>query len=723
MRQAPTYPVIMCGGSGTRLWPASRPALPKQFLKLTGDRSLLQETAQRVLPLATGGGRLLIIAGAAHGPTIRAQLAEIGAEAAIVLEPEPRDSAAAISVAAAWIGERDPDAVAVIVASDHHVPDHAAFRTSVEATLDAARAGAIVTLGVRPTEPATAYGYIRAAVGEGVRPVEAFVEKPDAERAARYVADGYLWNSGNFVAAARTLLGEMGDHAPDVLAGARAGLAGGIDEAGMTRLGEAFRTAPKISFDYAVMEKTAHAAVLPVDFKWSDLGAWDAVWAAAAKDADGNSLPVGARGFDASDLIVRAPAGMRVAVVGASRLAVIAEPDAVLVCGLDSAQGVKAAAEWAAPGAHEGWPLTTLPEAARWFKGWLETAALPVWTTLGADPATGAFREGLTMQGAAHDPVRRMRTQSRQVMVCAASAAAGRPGPWAQVARRGFDYIQAKGRRPDGLYVTSLRPDGGVADDTPRLYEQAFVLLALAALHRLGDPAAAGEAAALAERLAVFRHAAGGFREAEPHPFQANAHMHLFETAQAWAAIDTGGRWAALADEIAGLALDRFMDRGSGLLNEFFDANWRPLDGEAGLVEPGHHFEWAWLLNRWGTVRGDATAIETARRLYERGLGGVDARRGVALNSVWADFSPRDASARLWPQTEFLKAALVHGDTEGALTACNSLRRYLDVGVRGLWRDKMRPDGSFVEEPAPATSLYHLYLAIAELERLAPASA
>ncbi len=721
MRDVPIYPVIMCGGSGSRLWPSSRPANPKQFLPLVGERSLLQDTVLRVHELAADGGSLLIVAGAAHGRIIRSQLAAIGVEAAVIVEPEPRDSAAAIAVAAAWIAERDPDAVAVIVASDHHVPDHAAFRAAVRLTVAAAADGAIVTLGVRPTEPATAYGYIRAGEGEGVAPVAAFVEKPDAARAAAYVAQGFLWNSGNFVATAATLLAELEDHAGAVTASVVEGLRTASDTEGVTRLGEAFLTAPKISFDYAVMEKTRRAAVLPVAFAWSDLGAWDAVWAASAKDANGNVLAAGASAVDASDVLVRAPAGVRVSVIGSRRLAVVVEPDAVLVCDFDHAQAVKSVAEAAHPGAPEAWTLATLPDAAAWYRNWLETAALPVWATLGADAGNGGFREALAMSGAAVDPHRRLRTQTRQVMVYAMSAAKARPGPWMSVATRGFAWMQAHGRRPDGLYVNRLTPEGRVLDETAQLYEQAFALMALSALKRAGaqDVDTTTQARALRTGLDVFRHPAGGFREAGPHPFQANAHMHLFEAALDWEGLDSDDGWRALADQIAELALGRFIGADDGLLQEFFDADWAPYTGEAGLVEPGHHFEWAWLLARWGAARGDRRGHEAASRLYARGLGGVDVRRGVALNSVWPDFSPRDATARLWPQTEFLKAALVLGDPREALMAANALRRYLETPVRGVWRDRMRADGGFVEEPAPATSLYHLYLAIAELERVA----
>jgi mannose-6-phosphate isomerase len=196
--------------------------------------------------------------------------------------------------------------------------------------------------------------------------------------------------------------------------------------------------------------------------------------------------------------------------------------------------------------------------------------------------------------------------------------------------------------------------------------------------------------------------------------------MHLFESALAWEALG-GPVWRALSDEIAGLAMDRFIEPASGALREFFDAKWLALEGEGGLVEPGHQFEWAWLLDRWGHARGDEAALTVARRLFENGLRGVDPARNVAVNALWDDFSVRDGAARLWPQTERLKAAVALGDEAQALSAARGLAQYLDVPARGAWRDKLRPDGSFIDEPAPATSFYHLMVAILELQARAGA--
>ncbi|WP_293908121.1 AGE family epimerase/isomerase [Phenylobacterium sp.] len=705
----PVYPVILCGGSGARLWPASRPWRPKPFLRLVGPRSGFQAAVLRAQPLATGG--MVVVGGAVHAGLIGSQLAEIGFRASVLLEPAGRDTAAAIAAAAAWVAARAPDAILAILPADHHIPDAEAFAEALRQTLAAADGGAIVTLGVRPASASSAYGYIRpAAAGTAVTPIAAFVEKPLARVAAALLAEGALWNSGTFVAAARTLLTELARWAPQVAERAQAAVDGATPAGEATLLGAAFVQAPKIAFDRAVMEQTAHGAVLPVDFAWSDLGAWDAVLAAS-----GDGVGPGATVTGGANVLARAAPGMRLAVVGVSNIAVVAEADAVLVCALDQSQAVRDLAAEQGPPAR----YASLAVAAGAYDVWLRTSALPLWATVGVDPATGGFREALTWAGVPDDPRRRARVQARQAFVFASAAAEGVPGPWLATARAGMDFYLRHARRPDGLFAATLDLAGVQGDAAAPLYDHAFILLALAGLRRAdpADEASLAEATAVRARLMAFRHPAGGFRETGLHPFQANAPMHLFEAVLAWEAADGGAAWSGLADEIAGLALARFIDPASGALREVFDADWQALTGEAGLIEPGHQFEWAWLLERWGRSRGDAAARAAARRLFAAGRRGFDPQRGVVANALWDDLSLRDPAARLWPQTEHLKAALVLGEDVAALEAANGLAVYLDTPARGVWRERMRPDGGFLDEPAPATSLYHLYLAIRELTR------
>ena len=358
-----------------------------------------------------------------------------------------------------------------------------------------------------------------------------------------------------------------------------------------------------------------------------------------------------------------------------------------------------------------------LSEASAWYEAWLREAALPLWAGPGVDlGGAGLFHEALSVEGAPVAGSRRARAQARQVFVFASAANAGYGARWLEVARTGWGRFVAAYRRPDGLFLNRAAADGTPIDGEADIYEQAFALLAMAAL-QAADPSDRGlamEAERTRTALQDRRVAGGGFRENGPHPYQANCHMHLFESAMAWET--TGGRdWTLLSDEIAGLAMRKFIDPATGALREFFDGAWNALEGEGGLVEPGHQFEWAWLLERWGVARGDSEARTAARRLFENGLRGVDPVREVAVNALWDDFSVRDGTARLWPQTEHLKAAVVLGDAAQGLRAARGLAQYLEAPVRGAWRDKLRPDGNFVDEPAPATSFYHLVVAVLAL--------
>ncbi|CAN7384516.1 AGE family epimerase/isomerase [Phenylobacterium sp. LjRoot219] len=363
-------------------------------------------------------------------------------------------------------------------------------------------------------------------------------------------------------------------------------------------------------------------------------------------------------------------------------------------------------------------PFATLAAAAAWYDAWLVEAALPLWAAAGRDSARGSFREALTLAGEPWSAPRRARVQTRQVWVYATAAAAGLGAAYGAQAKAAYGFYRAHYLRPDGLFARAAADDGQITDPAALLYEQAFSLLAMAALEGLEAGAGAADAAALRTALAPMRHPAGGFRETGAQPFQANAHMHLLEAALAWEETGAAG-WAALADEIAELALARFIDAESGAIREFFDAEWRALpDAAGGLLEPGHQFEWAWLLNRWGRARGRPEVRAVAERLYATGLRGVDAR-GVAAGALWADLGVREQTARLWAQTEHLKAALAFGGEAEALRAAQALALYLETPRRGTWRDKLRADGGFVEEPAPATSFYHLVGAILPLRRAA----
>jgi len=333
-------PVILSGGSGTRLWPLSRESYPKQFLPLVEDISMLQATWRRVAPLA--GRRPIVVANQEHRFMAAEQLREMGAEpSAILLEPVGRNTAPAIAVAALEAMRDGEDALLLVLPSDHVIRDEAAFHAVVRAALPAAREGRLVTFGIVPTAPETGYGYIQATAGEGVRAVAQFVEKPDRATAEAYLASGaYFWNSGMFLFRASRYLQELQRWQPAMLAACRQALDEARRDTDFVRLqAEHFAACPSDSIDYAVMEKTDAAAVIALDAGWNDVGSWAALWEATAQDAEGN-----AHHGDVIALNCRntyAHASRLVAMIGLEDVVVVDTDDALLIAHRDQVQQVK----------------------------------------------------------------------------------------------------------------------------------------------------------------------------------------------------------------------------------------------------------------------------------------------------------------------------------------------------------------------------------------------
>ncbi len=336
-------PVIMCGGSGTRVWPESRETLPKQFIPLVGERSTFQTTMQMLVDPVFE--KPIVISNKDYRFLLADQLREIGAEAEIVLEPTRRDSGPAVAVAASLAARRAPDTVVVVLAADHVVRDRPGLVELCKKAGAAAAAGYIVTLGVKPDHPATGYGYLRPgapiAAGSEVLKLEAFVEKPDRETAQNYIDAGYYWNSGNFIFRADVMQAEIAQFEPAMAEAAEAAIDAAQKDLGFLVLDpEAFGRATKKSIDYAVMEKTDKAALIPADIGWSDVGTWRAVWELSERDEAGNSVRGDAVVMDARNVHVRSE-DILTTVVGVDDVIVVTTQDAVLVLSHEHGDKVK----------------------------------------------------------------------------------------------------------------------------------------------------------------------------------------------------------------------------------------------------------------------------------------------------------------------------------------------------------------------------------------------
>jgi mannose/cellobiose epimerase-like protein (N-acyl-D-glucosamine 2-epimerase family) len=372
--------------------------------------------------------------------------------------------------------------------------------------------------------------------------------------------------------------------------------------------------------------------------------------------------------------------------------------------------------------------VTAVESACAQLTGWLVDAAYPLWSTRGIDSIRGGFQERLTLSGEPTDDARRARVQPRQIYAFSRAPSFGWSGDAAGAVTQGLSFFLTRYRRADGLFRTLVTPDGTPADDRALLYDQAFALLAFATASPLLGSSfnLAAEAGQL--RQAVYEHLkrpGPGFESGLPHgpPLLSNPHMHLLEAALAWVDVGGGGEWVALADELGELATSHLIDPVTGMLHESFDNSWKPTADAAGrLIEPGHQFEWAWLLMRWGQRR--AHVREAACRLMEvaeeHGVHG-----GVAIYEIRNDTSIHDGSARLWAQTERLRAAALaarlYGDSKywkRAAEAASGLSRYFATDIPGLWYDRLSPSGELERETVTAGNLYHIVGAIYELGAL-----
>ena len=716
------HPVILCGGSGTRLWPLSTPARPKQFLLLTSNESMIQDTVDRVaaplhpslsfdVPMIIGSKRHQVV------------LDEKFPAAKKILEPFGRNSAPA--VAAACLAY-DPDDLVLILSADHDIQDVTAFHDAIFAAAEAASQDAIVTFGIQPSHPATGYGYIKAgqAAGDGTAlPVDAFVEKPDFETAQSYLADGsYYWNAGIFLFKARVMQMALRAHAPDVLKGVEAAM-GPLDTEQIHLDPTAFATSPSISIDYAVMEKAENVKTVPVNMGWSDVGGFRALHELLTESDRDNYTYGPVHVVESEGVYVRSE-GPAVSVSGVSDLVIVATENEVMITPSKDDVSVKALGTEVQTHRHRLGFSQSLRDAAR---TWL-WEAFDVWAKVAWDEQRGGFIERLGMDGKPDiDANRRTRVQARQVFSFAKAVEFGWPNQKAArtLVERGLEHLDTKLRHPEGGWVHLTSADEAILDQKRALYDHAFIILAGSAAYQATQ---SERALVIAEDAVAYVEAHlkdsdhGGWSQADPVelPRKANPHMHMLEAMLAY--YDATGRAQALelASETVRLFETRYFNPANDVMGEFFTADWQAEASiDATVFEPGHHYEWAALLYMYDQLTGHDT-LSWRRRLIRRAdQSGRNPKTGFAVNAVHANGTFSNSNGRLWHQIELFRAYLMHPGLAHRAKAEALIERifqtYLNAGPKGGWVDEIDADGNSVSDTVPASMLYHAVTAFAPL--------
>lgn len=732
------FPIVLCGGAGSRLWPMSRPEKPKQFHTLVNDHSLLANTIARMPHGITGDYSFevpIVLGNQSLEKEFRAEInAGDMASDTIILEPVIRDTAPAIAAATAFVRDKDPEAYLLVVPSDARIDDQRAFEEAVLAALElAVDDNRVMTIGIKPTRPDTQYGYIELGeqLGAG-HVVTRFHEKPNETAAQSYIDAGcYVWNAGMFLFRAEQMARLFENLQPKMWSYANDAVRKAGQDGVFVRLEpNAFSACDRLSMDYAIMEKADRIGVVEARFDWDDLGSWAQLYARAHKDENQNAIIGTGLTVEARKNYIRAR-GPVIAVAGIDGLTVVAEDDKVLVVPTEKSHLVKSvtsafkALQHSRPGLSDGDNTV--------IRNWLFECALPFWIENGLDRDHGGVHEALNFDGTpAQHETKRLRVLPRQIYCFAHAKTMGWDGDAAGAVQHCFDTLVNTGWHADSGWVHRFKPDGSVHDDTRDMYDQCFCLLAFAWMIRANIKA--DEAKAQLDRTIAFldtqlaNKTHGGFAEAigaTQSPYRrANPHMHYLEAMLALYDATSDTSYLDRADHIIDLFDRHFYDPDTATLTEFFQNDWTRIEGNGdhARVEPGHHYEWAWLLLRYLKHRHRDGLEAKARTLFSTANAmGHHGYTGAAADSMMPDGTDVSVTARCWPQTEALKAAIAF--EKCGLAAAKDLKksmlkllfeRYLDGPIEGGWYDRIDETGRICAVDMPSSTFYHVYCALAE---------
>jgi mannose/cellobiose epimerase-like protein (N-acyl-D-glucosamine 2-epimerase family) len=593
-----------------------------------------------------------------------------------------------------------------------------------------------VVFGITPTGPETGFGYIETGEALASRTdlnVRRFVEKPDLETAKQYVAAGnFLWNAGIFLFRASIMQQAFEEHAPDIWQGVNAALSRSqADELGTHLPDTEYQEIRSVSVDYAIIEKLETISVVKAAFRWNDLGSWQSLLEVSPTDDKGNVIIGDVVAIDCEGTYLRSE-GRLLSAIGLRDVAVVSTPDATFAAPVSQSQNVKKIVEQLEKSGRLETKRTPvhdlMPEPGAYAKRvrhWLFEETLPLWSSQGVDRIHGGFHEALTFQGKPVLREKRMRTIARQIYAFSIAGQMGWDGPVKELMGHGIDFIASRGRTANGGWVKSFNPHGSVADATEDLYDHACVLLALAHAHRAGnnDAKDLGRSTQdfIKSRLADSKN--GGFNETSNGglPRRSNPHMHLLEAYLAWHEATGEEMWLQCAADIVVLFTSSFFDADSWTLGEYFGEDWSPARGEKGhWTEPGHHFEWAWLLVTYAKAANRPELIKYARKLYASAIAnGLNRATGLAYDAVSKDGIPLLRTSRSWPQTEVIKAAIALDGTGGPDMkpeiegrVGRLFRWHIDPAPQGLWIDLIDERGRTKAQEVPASIFYHLVCAL-----------